>query len=91
MKWQAVGDGLHEVQLEWDPKASSYFPFVVPKNLKRNATRKPFNSLSRTGKVEGSGSVFKGQKGSIRKSLGAFLMGQAETGSRNGSSGMERC
>jgi len=77
MKWQAVGDGLHEVQLEWDPKASSYFPSVVPKNLKQDATRKPFNSLSRTGKVEGSGSVFKGQKGRIRKSLGGFSHGSS--------------
>lgn len=28
MQWQNLGDGLHEVQLDWDPKASSYFPKV---------------------------------------------------------------
>jgi hypothetical protein len=26
-----VGDGLHEVQLDWGLKAALYFPFVVPK------------------------------------------------------------
>lgn len=28
IQWQNLGDGLHEVQLDWGPKASSYFPKV---------------------------------------------------------------
>jgi hypothetical protein len=76
MKWQAMGDGLHEVQLQWDPKAASYFPSVVPKILKQEATRKPFISSSKTGKEKGPDATLKDHRGSTRK-LGNFLHGQS--------------
>jgi hypothetical protein len=96
MKWQAMGDGLHEVQLQWDPKAASYFPSVVPKSSKQEATRKPFNSLSRTGKEEGSGATLKDHRGSTRKSLGRFSHGpsrnrQQKWKQRNGKVLTEDC
>jgi hypothetical protein len=77
MKWQAMGDGLHEVQLQWDPKAASYFPSVVPKSSKQEATRKPFNSSSKTGKEKGPDATLKDHRRSTRKTLGRFLHGQS--------------
>ncbi len=62
MKWQTMGDGLLEVQLDWDPKTSSYFPSVVPNCSKQEATCKLQTALSQSGKVEGSSSVSKFQK-----------------------------
>jgi hypothetical protein len=70
MKWQAVGDGLHEVRLDWDPKASSYFPSAVPQISKQVATRNLHNALSHTDKVEGSRSSSKFHKGVSRRPSG---------------------
>jgi hypothetical protein len=51
MKWQPVGDGLHEVQLDWNPNATSYFPKVVSSSTPVSNTCKssqPHTSLSPT-------------------------------------------
>jgi len=32
MRWQDVGDELHEVQLAWDPTSTSYFPKVTSRS-----------------------------------------------------------
>lgn len=49
MKWQLVGDGLHEVQLDWDPTSTSYFPKVISKRspeVNTCNTRPPHTTLS---------------------------------------------
>jgi hypothetical protein len=48
-KWQLLGDGLHEVQLDWDPTATSYFPKVISKSsleVDTCNTRPPHTTLS---------------------------------------------
>jgi hypothetical protein len=48
---EEVGDGLHEVQLAWDPTATSYFPKVASRSpIMENTcpSSKPQYSLSKT-------------------------------------------
>jgi hypothetical protein len=57
MTWQDVGDGLHEVHLDWDPTSTSYFPKIKPKlstNLLTRPLSNPVTTLSPSEKKEKS-------------------------------------
>lgn len=57
MRWQDVGDGLHEVQLDWDPNATSYFPKVTSRNspMKNTCTSHPPHRVySQLGRADNS-------------------------------------